>query len=123
VASGKGRRGIVERELSLTSESIFSENQRDILRPVSVSAQTRRYYPSAAQKTVSEREPGDAWFFRVLKMADDYEICADPDAMNQLLLTQGTATFVNSRFVPELSCARRRGAAARQDRGPQSRGH
>jgi diguanylate cyclase (GGDEF)-like protein len=139
VASGEVRRGIVERELPLTSESIYSEIQRDILRPVFVSAQmaqntwlrdwveagerdvepllrylrevkannaavtsfyvsaqTRRYYhPSGAEKTVSERDPGDAWFFRVLKMKDTYEISADPDAMNQLLLT----LFINYKML------------------------
>lgn len=39
VASSEVRRGIVERELPLTGESIYSEIQRDILRPVFVSAQ------------------------------------------------------------------------------------
>ena len=139
VSSGEVRRGIVERELPLTGESIYSEIQRDILRPVFVSAQmaqntwlrdwveagekdvapllrylrevqannnavtsfyvsaqTLRYYhPSGRDKTVSENEPGDAWFYRVLKMAEPYEISADPDAMNKLLLT----LFINYKML------------------------
>ncbi len=131
VSSREVRRGIVDRELPLTGESIYSEIQRDILRPVFVSAQmaqntwlrdwvesgekdeqplrrylrevqvnndavtsfyvsvrTRRYYhASGRDKTVSESDPADAWFFRVLKMAEPYETNADPDAMNKERLT------------------------------------
>jgi diguanylate cyclase (GGDEF)-like protein len=131
------RRDIAEQALPLTGDTIYSEIQKDVLRPVFisslmahdtflrdwmlagehdtsriarylaevkakygtvssflVSARTGRYYyAEGLLKTVSEREPRDAWFYRVRAMAAPYEINVDPDMANRDAMT----IFINYR--------------------------
>lgn len=61
-----------------------------------VSERTRRYYHfSGVSKTVSEKEPRDAWYFRVREMAPDYEINVDPNQQQDDRVT----IFINHRVA------------------------
>ena len=117
--------------LPLTSDNIYSEIQRDLLRPTFISSlmahdtflrdwilggekdgaqvcrylkeimekyhtftsflvseKTRVYYHAdGILKTVSPQEPRDAWYFRVRKMAPDFETNVDPDLANNDAMT------------------------------------
>lgn len=128
---------IAETTLPLTSDNIYSEIQRDLLRPIFISSlmaqdtfvrdwtltgeqdenaiirylveiqkrygtvtsffvseKTRKYYhPSGVLKKVSESDPQDAWYFRVQKMHDDYEVNVDTDTADRNSLT----IFINYR--------------------------
>ena len=128
---------IAETTLPLTSDNIYSEIQRDLLRPVFISSlmaqdtflrdwtvagehddtaiirylkeiqlqygtvtcfcvseKTRRYYhPSGTLKTVSETDPQDAWYFRVQKMREPYEVNVDNDTANK----NSMVIFINYR--------------------------
>lgn len=118
---------IAETTLPLTSDNIYSEIQRDLLRPIFISSlmaqdtfvrdwtlageqderaiirylkeiqkrygtvtsffvsdKTRKYYHSTGVlKKVSESDPQDAWYFRVQKMHDDYEVNVDTDTADR----------------------------------------
>ncbi len=133
------RETIVASELPLTSDNLYSEIQKDLIRPVLVSSMmasdtflrdwviggerdaasmtkylrevkqrygaftsffvsenTRTYYQTdGVLKKVLEAEPRDVWYFRVRKMAQDYEINVDPDLANKDALT----IFINYRVV------------------------
>ena len=128
---------IAETTLPLTSDNIYSEIQRDLLRPVFISSlmaqdtflrdwtmagekddtaiirylkeiqlqygtvtcffvseKTRRYYhPSGTLKTVSETDPQDAWYFRVQKMREAYEVNVDTDTADK----NSMVIFINYR--------------------------
>ena len=128
---------IAETTLPLTSDNIYSEIQRDLLRPVFISSlmaqdtflrdwtmagekddtaiirylkeiqlqygtvtcffvseKTRRYYHiSGALKTVSETDPQDAWYFRVQKMREPYEVNVDTDTADK----NSMVIFINYR--------------------------
>lgn len=128
---------IAETTLPLTSDNIYSEIQRDLLRPIFISSlmaqdtfvrdwtlageqderaiirylveiqkrygtvtsffvseKTRKYYHSTGVlKKVSEGDPQDAWYFRVQKMHDDYEVNVDTDTADRNSLT----IFINYR--------------------------
>lgn len=130
---------IVANELPLTSDNIYSEIQKDVVRPILiastmaqdtfvrdwiiagekdsaqivkyletiqerygaftsflVSERTRVYYQSKGiLKTVKLNEPRDAWYFRVRKLKEPYEINVDPDLANQDKLT----IFINYRVL------------------------
>ena len=59
-----------------------------------VSEKTRRYYhPKGILKTVKEEDPQDAWYFRVRKMTDNYEVNVDRDTADLSKLT----VFINHR--------------------------
>jgi len=61
-----------------------------------VSEKSRIYYHEAGVlKRVSERNPQDAWYFRVRKMSAPYELNLDPDEAHQNALT----IFVNYRVA------------------------
>ena len=135
------RSGIVQSELPLTSDNVYSEIQRDLVRPVLIAsmmandtflhdwikqgerdpAQIGRYlqeiqrrYGAFTSFFVSERsrtyfqsrgilkqvrrdEPRDAWYFRVQKMPEPYEINVDIDMANQ----DSMAFFINYRVLDE----------------------
>ncbi|SMD01836.1 diguanylate cyclase (GGDEF) domain-containing protein [Desulfocicer vacuolatum DSM 3385] len=128
---------ITETTLPLTSDNIYSEIQRDLLRPVFISSlmaqdtflrdwtmageqddkavirylkeiqlqydtvtsffvseKTRKYYhPSGVLKTVSQTDPQDAWYFRVQKMRDPYEVNVDTDTADK----NSMVIFINYR--------------------------
>ena len=125
------RSQIALQELPLTSDNIYSEIQRDLLRPIFISSlmandtfvrdwiiggesdsasivkylreikdkyntftsffvseYSRSYYHAGGiLKTVKETEERDLWYFRVRKMAGDYEINIDPDMANKDSMT------------------------------------
>lgn len=129
------RESILTQELPLTSDNIYSEILKDLVRPVFISSmmasdtflrdwtlrgerdssevirylkeimtrygaftsffvseKTRIYYhPSGILKTVRQDNPLDAWYFRVRRIVEPYEINVDPDLANRNLLT----IFVN----------------------------
>lgn len=131
------RSTIIRQDLPLTSSNIYSEIQKDLVRPVLISSTmahdtflrdwivqgekdptemsrylrevkerygafssffvsdtTAIYYTGeGAFKTVSPKEPRDAWYFRVRDMKEPYEINVDPDLANQDALT----IFINYR--------------------------
>ncbi len=131
------RQSIITQELPLTSDTIYSEIQNDLLKPIFVSSmmandtflrdwvidgesdidkitkylktvqerydaftaffvseKTRTYYQSKGiLKTIRSDEPRDAWYFRVRKMTEPYEINVDPDLANMDVLT----IFINYR--------------------------
>jgi len=131
------RSEIFHNELPLTSDNIYSEIQRDLLKPVFISSlmatdtflrdwvmagevgdekitrylkeiqkkyntftsffvseKTLTYYHSdGILKKVSPEEERDAWYFRVSRMAEDYEINIDPDDANKDTMT----IFINYR--------------------------
>ncbi|MDP3428573.1 MAG: diguanylate cyclase, partial [Humidesulfovibrio sp.] len=133
------RESILVQELPLTSDNIYSEILKDLVRPVFISSMmasdtflrdwalrgerdtseitrylkevmarygafttffvsesTRTYYhPSGALKTVREDEPLDAWYFRVRRLMEPYEINVDQDLANRNLLT----IFINYRVL------------------------
>jgi len=133
------RESILTQELPLTSDNIYSEILKDLVRPVFISSMmasdtflrdwtlrgerdpsemvrylreimarygaftsffvsetTRNYYhPSGVLKTVREDEPLDAWYFRVRRLMEPYEINVDPDLANRNLLT----IFINYRVL------------------------
>ena len=126
---------IARNQLPLTGDNIYSEIQRDLLRPVFISSvmaqdtflrdwvlqgekdefQIRRflseiknryntvtsffisdksrayYHAEGILKKVSPDDSRDAWYFRVQKMASDFEINVDLDAANENAMT----VFVN----------------------------
>ena len=131
------RQSVVEQTLPLTSDNIYSEIQKDILRPVFISSlmasdtflrdwmmsgetdmkqiarylkqvkdkyntissflvseRTHHYYYSEGLlKTVSEKEPRDAWYYRVRGMKAEYETNVDIDMANRDAMT----IFINHR--------------------------
>lgn len=133
------RESILTQELPLTSDNIYSEILKDLVRPVFISSMmasdtflrdwalrgerdpseitrylkeimarygaftsffvsesTRSYYhPSGVLKTVREGEPLDAWYFRVRRLMEPYEINVDQDLANRNLLT----IFINYRVL------------------------
>ncbi len=133
------RTNIIEQGLPQTGDNVYSEIQKDILRPVAISAQmaqdtfmrdwlmsgerdpsqivryldnikrqfnantsfliserTRKYYYGAGVlKTISEKNPLDAWYFRVRTMKQPYETNADPDKANRDTMT----IFINYRVL------------------------
>lgn len=133
------RKTILENELPLSSNNIYSEIQRDLFEPILISSlmandtfvkdwihsgetdegaiirylkhiqekygtitsflvseATRKYYHSDnVLKIVREDNPADEWFFRVRKMAPDYEINVDPDMANKDAMT----IFINYRTL------------------------
>jgi len=133
------RESILTQELPLTSDNIYSEILKDLVRPVFiasmmasdtflrdwtlrgerdpseitrylkeimakygaftsffVSEATGAYYhPSGILKKVREDEPRDAWYYRVRRMQEPYEINVDPDLANRDLLT----IFINYRVL------------------------
>ena len=130
---------ISEETLPLTSDNVYSEIQRDLLRSVLISSlmahdtfvrdwtlagekdtkkiirylaeirkkydtitaffvsdSTLRYYhPDGILKTVSPDDPGDAWYFRVRRMNEPYEINVDSDTADRSRLD----IFVNYRVT------------------------
>ena len=130
---------IVAHELPLTSDTIYSEIQRDLVRPILISStmaqdtfvrdwildgerdatqivkyldtvkrhygafttflvseKSRRYYQAkGVLKNVSESEARDAWYFRVRRLTEAYEINVDPDLANSDNLT----IFINYRVL------------------------
>jgi len=130
---------IVEDALPLTSDNIYSELERDLLRSILISSlmahdtfvrewsmegeqdpgriirylgeikrryetttaffvseHTRRYYhPDGVLKTVSEGDPGDAWYFRVREMSAPYEVNVDTDTADPGRVT----IFINYRVT------------------------
>jgi diguanylate cyclase (GGDEF)-like protein len=61
-----------------------------------VSDRTGRYYFDGGElKTVSPKEPRDAWYYRVREMAKPYELNVDPDLAHGDALT----IFVNYRVI------------------------
>lgn len=133
------RKAILQDELPLSSDNIYSEIQRDLFQPILISSlmandtfvrdwiahgeqnpeqiiryldriqekygtitsflvseSTRKYYHAKSiLKTVREDNPADAWFFRVRKMNEDYEINVDPDMANKNAMT----IFINYRVL------------------------
>ena len=133
------RDSILTQELPLTSDNIYSEILKDLVRPVFISSmmasdtflrdwtlrgerdpsemlrylgeimsrygafttffvseRTHAYYhPSGVLKTVREEEPLDAWYFRVRRLMEPYEINVDPDLANRNLPT----IFINYRVL------------------------
>ncbi len=133
------RDSILKQELPLTSDNIYSEIQKDLVRPVFISSMmasdtflrdwaihgeqdvdrirrylrevmlrygtftsfyvsetTRNYYHSSGVlKQVDEASPVDAWFFRVRRLQEPYEINVDPDMANRDTLT----IFINYRVL------------------------
>ena len=131
------RNAIIGQDLPLTSSNIYSEIQKDLVRPVLISStmahdtflrdwvlrgeknpaelarylnevkvrnnafasfyvseKTGNYYTSAGVlKKISEKEPRDAWYYRVRGMSENYEINVDPDLANRDALT----IFINYR--------------------------
>ncbi len=131
------RSAIIGQDLPLTSSNIYSEIQKDLVRPVLISstmahdtfvrdwvlggehepaamarylAEIRERYGAFSSFFVSERsgkyytgggtlklvrpdEPRDAWYYRVRKMQQDYEINVDLDMANRDALT----IFINYR--------------------------
>ena len=130
---------IVAKELPLTSDNVYSEIQKDLVRPILVSStmaqdtflrdwiidgeqdrtqiikyletikerygaftsflvseKSRLYYQAkGVLKSVKQDEPRDAWYFRVRKLQEPYEINVDPDLANQDKLT----IFINYRVL------------------------
>ena len=130
---------IAEESLPLTSDNIYSELERDLLRSILISSvmahdtfvrewavdgekdpqriirylkeiqkkygtttaffiseETRRYYhPTGVIKKVQRDNPGDAWYFRVRKMNQPYEINIDFDTADRSRLT----IFINYRVT------------------------
>lgn len=61
-----------------------------------ISENSRNYYHSSGVlKQVNESDPIDAWYFRVAKMTDDFEINVDNDTANP----NRTSVFVNHKVV------------------------
>lgn len=133
------RHQIIANELPLTTDNVYSEIQKDLIRPIFISSmmandtflrdwvldgehdaakitkylhevqqkygaassffvseRSRVYYhESGILKTVSERDPYDAWYFRTRKMKELYEINPDADEAHDYALT----IFVNYRAV------------------------
>jgi len=131
------RDAIISQDLPLTSSNIYSEIQKDLVRPVLISStmandtflrdwilkgegnpveisrylnevkerygafssffvsdKSGNYYTGAGLlKQVVQKEPRDAWYFRVRNMTEDYEINVDPDLANKDALT----IFINYR--------------------------
>ncbi|MCW2269999.1 GGDEF domain-containing protein [Pseudomonas sp. MYb187] len=133
------RDSIVNTELPLTSDTVYSEIQKDLVRPILissmmahdtflrdwalegehdpqqlsrylneimgqyraytaffVSSRTGNYYQAqkGVLKKIDPNEPRDAWYGRVLKMDEPYEINVDLDMANQDRLT----VFINYRM-------------------------
>ena len=128
---------VAETTLPLTSDNIYSEIQRDLLRPIFISSMmakdtfvrdwvlngerdedaivrylkeiqiyygtvtsffvseiSRKYYHSSGVlKTVNQLDKHDAWYFRVRKMNQEYEINVDIDTADRTSLT----IFINHR--------------------------
>jgi diguanylate cyclase (GGDEF)-like protein len=137
VSKNATRNAIIISELPLTADNIYSEIQKDLIRPIFISSmmasdtfvrdwvvsgepdvarinrylkeisksygtfssffvseKTRNYYyADGVLKQVSEREPLDAWYFRLRGMQAPYEINVDHDATHANALT----IFVNYR--------------------------
>lgn len=133
------RHEIVTNELPLTTDTIYTEIQKDLIRPVFVSSMMARdtflrdwtidgerdtgkitrylkeiqqeygavtsffvseksrayYYEDGILKHVSAQDPVDAWYFRVRKMSEPYEMNLDADEAHQNALT----LFVNYRVM------------------------
>jgi diguanylate cyclase (GGDEF)-like protein len=88
--SGEGDAGAISRYLSEI------KRRYGAFTAFFVSERTRRYYTSdGVLKSVAEEEPRDAWYFRVRKMAEAYELNVDPDMANQDALT----VFINYRVL------------------------
>lgn len=131
------RNAIVATELPLTSDNIYTEIQKDLVRPILISSMmsrdtflrdwiidgerdakritrylkeitthygtvssflvsdsTRTYHSgNGPLKQVSDGETRDAWYFRVRRMQEPYEINVDPDLANRDALT----IFINYR--------------------------
>lgn len=131
------RDALIGQDLPLTSSNIYSEIQKDLIRPVLISStmasdtflrdwvlrgettvpemarflgevkarygayssffvsdRSRNYYTAnGILKQVSPDESRDAWYYRVARMKEDYEINVDPDLANKDSLT----IFVNYR--------------------------
>lgn len=131
------RDALIGQDLPLTSSNIYSEIQKDLIRPVLISStmasdtflrdwvlrgehtvpemvrflgevkarygayssffvsdKSRNYYTAnGILKQVSADEARDAWYYRVSRMKEDYEINVDPDLANKDSLT----IFVNYR--------------------------
>lgn len=132
-------RNISEQMLPLTSDNIYSEIQRDLLRPILISSvmatdtfvrdwalsgeedsqriiaylteiqqqydtitafyvseDTRQYYhPTGIIKTVTETDPADAWYFRVSRMRQPYEVNVDTDTAER----SRVSIFINYRVL------------------------
>lgn len=130
---------VADQSLPLTSDNIYSEIRKDILRPVFISSlmasdtflrdwilngetdttQVTRflkevklkyntitsfvvsdktghyYYADGLLKTVKEKEPRDAWYYRVRNMKADYETNVDFDMANHDVMT----VFINHRVL------------------------
>jgi diguanylate cyclase (GGDEF)-like protein len=133
------RESILNQELPLTSDNIYSEIMKDLVRPVFISSMmasdtflrdwtlrgerdpsdmtrylkeimfrygaftsffvseaTHTYYhPSGVLKTVHAEDPLDAWYFRMRRLQEPYEINVDPDMANRNILT----IFINYRVL------------------------
>jgi len=133
------RKSVVASELPLTSDNLYSEIQKDLVRPVVISSmmasdtflrdwvltgeedleqvtrylqevkdrynafttffiseRTRIYYQtSGVLKRISQKEPRDAWYFRVRAMSTPYEVNIDPDQANKDTIT----IFINYRML------------------------
>ncbi len=132
------RASILQTDLPLSSDNIYSEIQRDLFEPILISSlmandtfvkewikngekdeasiinylshihdkygtltaflvseATRKYYNTTRVLKTVQDEPVDAWFFRVRKMATDYEINVDPDMSNDNAMT----IFINYRIL------------------------
>jgi len=131
------RASIIATELPLTSDNVYSEIQKDLVRPILISSMMARdtflrdwvlggernaepvtrylkevmehygvftsffvsdvtstyYQAGGVLKQVKPDEPRDAWYYRVRKMAEPYEINVDPDLANRDKLT----IFINYR--------------------------
>lgn len=131
------RESIVATELPLTSDNVYSEIQKDLIRPILISSTMARdtyvrdwvlggekeperitrylkeilthygtftsffvsepsrtyYHADGILKKVRPDEARDAWYFRVRKMEEPYEINVDPDLANRDKLT----IFINYR--------------------------
>lgn len=133
------RREIVTNELPLTTDTIYTEIQKDLIRPVFVSSMMARdtflrdwtldgehdtgkitrylkeiqkeygavtsffvseksrayYYEDGILKHVAAEDPVDAWYFRVRRMSEPYEMNLDADEAHRNTLT----LFINYRVM------------------------
>lgn len=73
------------------------QNQYDTVTAFFVSEKSRTYYhPSGSMRQISKDVPNDAWYFRVRKMKQNYEVNVDADMNN--IERKGTITiFINYR--------------------------
>src|SRR3989344_4199102 len=93
------RAGIINTELPLTSDNVYSEIQKDLVRPILISSMMSRDtyvrdWVLSGEKDpeqVQEDEPRDDWYFRVRDMQTPYEINVDVDMANDDRMT----VFIN----------------------------